>query len=110
MICRHFHIFTRHLPETRISDFLASSLETGSECTGDISHGFKWTPCNSNFLKGLVIIVERGATSQVLSLRKERRRGGNVLAMLKGWGTTGFVVLLTWELEDVAILKGKGVL
>ena len=27
--------------------------------------------------------------------------------MMKGWGTTGFVVVFTWELEDVAILKGR---
>ena len=36
--------------------------------------------------------------------------GGNVLAMLKGWGgggdTTSFEVVLTWELEVFLIMNG----
>ena len=75
--------------------------------------GCSYTECKSQHilhtlaLWGLVTNYgEGGATKWQV---KQKRGGGNVLAVLKGgWGTTSFEVVLTWELEVLAIVMGGG--
>ena len=45
---------------------------------------------------------------EVLPLRKKRGGGAvdNLLTMLRGWGTTSFGVVLTRELEGLALQYG----